>query len=99
MSSLSSASDQNQFRLHFAADLGFAVAHDHVNLTAHAELGQINAGLDGEAGVGDDLAVVLGLEIVHVSAGGVDLDSDGVPGAVRKILAVAFSGDVVARGL
>src|SRR5262249_970299 len=78
---------------------GLAVAHDHVDLAAYAELRQVDAGLDGEAGVGDDLAVVLGLEVVHVGAGGVDLDPDRVPGAMRKIFSVTFRGDVVARRL
>src|SRR5262249_49843595 len=55
---------------------------EHVDLAADAELGEVDARLDGEAGARQDAALLVGLQVVHVGAVAVDLLADRVPGAV-----------------
>jgi len=69
-------SEAEQFVLQGAGDEGpgwigaAGGAGDHVDLVAHAELArEINAGLDGEAGVGQQQALVVGLKVVEVRCG------------------------------
>src|SRR5213079_1324127 len=69
----------------------------HVHLAAHAELRQVNAGFDTEAGSADDAPVVARFEAVDVRAVAVHLLADVVPGAVREVLAVARVLDHGAR--
>src|SRR5664279_2387032 len=88
--SVRSPSDEHQFSLDPAGDFGFAVADHHVDFAAHAEVWQIDAGLDREAGVGQDQAVVLGLEIVEVGAVTVNLRRNGVPGAMKNLRAISL---------
>ena len=60
--------------MYAAGDLGFAFAGDHVDLAADAELAwEVEAGFDGEAGVGEDEALVVGFEVVEVGAVAVDV--------------------------
>ena len=77
---------------------GFAGGGEHVDFAAHAELGQVDAGLDGEAGVGQQKAHVVGFEIVEVRAGAVNLVGDVVAGAMDEVLAEAgFADDGAGR--
>src|SRR5437588_3395807 len=71
-------SHQHDGFLFFAGDLRHARADEHVHFAAHAEFRQIDSGLDGEAGVGHELALVLGLEVIHVGAVGVYGGADGM---------------------
>jgi hypothetical protein len=77
--------------------LGALLADVHVDLAAHAELGQVDPGLDREAHAGHDLALVAGLEVVDVDAVAVHLVADGVAGAVQEVGAEAALLDVAAR--
>ena len=85
--------------LDFAGDPGFAGGGDHVDFAADAELGEIDAGLDGEAGVGQDAAIVVGFEVVEVCAGAVNLLGDVVAGAVGKELGESGGLDNGAGGI
>src|SRR5258708_6805894 len=97
--SLFSPSNKDQFVLYFTCYFSRAVAREHIYLAAHAKLRQVNARLNGKAGVGDDFAVVLGFKVIHVGAVAMHVYADGMPRAVRKILRVTCIGDVLARGL
>src|SRR5688572_4765751 len=71
---------EQQLPLDVAGDLGGALPHIHVDLAAHAELREVDPGLDREAHAGDDRPLVAGLQVVDVDAVAVDLVTDGVPG-------------------
>ena len=76
---------------------------DHVDLAADAELrslrGEVDAGLDGEAGVGQDQALVVGFEVVEVGAAAVEFAADVVAGAMGEALGEAGAADDGARGV
>ena len=91
--------DADEFLLDAAGDPGFAGGGEHVDLAADAELGEVDAGLDGEAGVGQKLAHVVGLEVVKVRAGAVNLVGDVVAGAVGEELGKAGRADDGAGGV
>ena len=69
--------------------------HEHINLGADAELGEVDARLHREADAGNDAAGVVCLEAVQVHRFAVHLESDAVSEAVGKPLAVAPLPDVV----
>jgi hypothetical protein len=78
----------------------FAGKGDHVDFAADAELaGEVDAGFDGEAGVGQDEADVVGFEVVEVRAAAVDLGADVVAGAVGEEFGEAGGADDVAGGV
>ena len=80
-------SDAQQLRLTRACDHSLARSREHVHLAAHAELaGEVDTGLDGEAGVGQQQAFVVSLEVVEVRSVAVYLSRDVVAGAVREEL-------------
>ena len=76
----------NQFSLDFAGDPGFVGGGEHVDFAADAEVGEVDAGLDGEAGVWQDLADIMSFEVVEVCAGAVDFVSDVVAGAMGEVV-------------
>src|SRR6185369_3333294 len=81
-----------------AGDLGCRRGESDVDLQAHSEVaGQVDAGLDREAGHRHQAAGVVGLQVVHVGALAVVRGADGVPGAVEEVLAVAGFLDHRAR--
>src|ERR1039458_7659075 len=80
-------SDSDEIPLDAAGDNGVVAGGDHVDFAADAELRQINAGLDGEAGEGQDAAFVVGFEVVEVGAATMKLGADVVAGAGREMLA------------
>ena len=51
--------DAHQLLLNTAGDPCFAGGRNHVDLAAHTELGQVDAGLDRKAGVRQDAADVV----------------------------------------
>ena len=69
------------------------------DFAAHAELREVDAGLDGEAGVGQDAARVVGFEVVEVRAGAVNLVGDVVAGAVGEEVGEAGVADDGAGGI
>ena len=90
----------DEFGLDAAGDLGFAFAGDHVDFAADAEFaGEVEAGFDGEAGVGQDEALVVGFEVVEMRAVAVDFGADVVAGAVGEPVAEAGVADDVAGGV
>src|SRR6185437_11657925 len=89
-------SDAQQLSLTRACDHGLAGARDHVHFTADAELaGEVDTGLDGEARVGQQQALVMRLEVIEVGSVAVNLGRDVVAGAMReKFLEPGAAGDV-----
>src|ERR1039457_2214678 len=94
-----SPSEQDHFALHLAGDYCFALADVHVDFVAHAEIRQVNAGFDGEAGEGADAPHVVVLEIIHVGAVAVHFDADGVAGTMGEVLAESGLPDDTAGGV
>src|SRR5271165_2912666 len=91
-------SDVHNLALDFPGDFSGFGTHQHVDLAAHAKLRQVDAGLDGEAGVGKNLPLVMNFEIVHVGAVGMDVGADGMSRSMNKIIAVAGFLNVAAGG-
>src|SRR5437764_13402346 len=96
-------SGPDEFGLDAPGDFGFACAGDHVDFAADAEgiriaavgTWEIEAGFHGEAGVGEDEALVVGFEIVEVSAVSVELGADVVAGAMsEKFTEAGFANDI-----
>ena len=82
-----------------AGDFGFSFAGDHVDFAADAEFaGEVEAGFYGEAGVGEDEALVVGFEVVEVGPVAVDVGADVVAGAVGEEICEARVADEVAAG-
>src|SRR5262245_57457489 len=81
------ALENHQLALDRAGDSRFALAHEHIDFRAYAEVRQVNAGLDREATPRSNAPLVVRFEIVHVGAIAVDVLSDGVPGAMHEVLA------------
>lgn len=69
---------------------------EDVDFTSYAEFGEVDAGFDGEASSGEDAALFVGFEVVHVGAVAVDFFADRVAGAVDEVLAVAGLVDDIA---
>ncbi len=82
-----SSLNSNEFLLDFASNSRFRGADVDVDLGANSEFREIDAGLDGEAGAGDDPALVVRLQVVHVGAGAMHLFADRVTGAMDEVLA------------
>src|SRR6266850_7305100 len=81
-----------------AAQLDVAAGQADVDLAADPETPrQVDARLDGEAGVGQVPAGVVRLEVVVVHAVAVPVVIDAVAGAVQEPVGVAGLGDYVAR--
>src|SRR5436309_2138259 len=86
--------------LNFAGYLSGAISGQHIHLAADAKLTrQVNARLNREAGIGDDLALVFGFQVVHVGAVAMDAYANRMPGAMSEILRQACRGNMSARGL
>ena|SRR6185369_7497647 len=92
---LSEMSDDYEFRLHSTSYFSPTASHQHVDLAAHSELGQVHTRFDGKAAIRENPPFVMHFEIVHVGAVGMDLGADGVPGAVNKVLPVSGFGDAL----
>ena len=92
--------DRDDLGLEAAGDVDLAVGVDEdVDLAPDAELGEVDARLDREAGPGQDEPLLVGLEVVHVGAVAVGLLADAVAGAVDERRAVAGLVDHPARGV
>ncbi len=72
-----------------AGDTGFVFVDVDVDFAAQAEIRQVDAGFDGVAGAGDQMADVVSFEAVHVDAIAVNGFPEAVAGAVSEIFAVA----------
>src|ERR1022692_2021146 len=92
-------SENNQIPLHLPGDPRLFLPHKHIHLRADAEVFEVDAGLDGEAGPGHDAALVVGFQVVHIGAVAVHFLAYGVTGAMHEIVAVAAAGYVSARGV
>src|SRR5215831_15147481 len=62
--------------LHFTCDPCLVLANVNVDLTPHSEFGQVDSRLNRKASARDDLAVVPGLEIIHIRPIAVDVFAD-----------------------
>src|SRR5258708_37110045 len=87
--------DKDQFALNFTCNFRPAVPDEHVHFTAHAKFAEkIDSRLNGEAGIGNDLAFVFGFEVVHVGAVAMHVHANRMPGAVDEVVSVSGSADV-----
>src|SRR5262249_42620658 len=91
-------SDDYNLALNFAGDLGRLGPHQYIHFAADAKLGQVNARLDRETGVGKNPPLIVNFQIVHVSAVGMDLGSDRVTSPVNEVIAKASLLDVISCG-
>ena len=71
---------------------------DHIDLSADAEIVEIHAGFDREAGAREEPAIVVGFVVVHVDAVAVHGLAEAVAGAVQDRVAVAGVFSTVRRG-
>ena len=92
-------SDEHKLGLYFTSYFGMAAADKHIHFAAHAEILQIDPGLDGEAAVGQNAALIVDFEVIHICAIGMDLGPDGVASAMDKIFSVPGLGDAFADGI
>src|SRR4051812_2807403 len=76
---------KNELGLQRTGDRGLALADEHVDLRAHAEVLRVDARLDGKAGAGDQPPLVVRLVVVHVHAVAVDLGAEAVPRAMDEL--------------
>src|SRR6266536_807549 len=90
---------QRQLALNLAGDARASFVDKHIDLRAHAELREINARLDGEAGPGDVASLIAGFEVVHIGPVAVGFASDGMAGAMSEEGGKAFGGDETAHGV
>ena len=52
---------------------------------AHTEFRKVDSRLHGEAGVGQNQAIVVGLEVVEIGSVAMGLGGDAVPGAMSEV--------------
>ena len=88
--------DHDDFPLDFAGDHGTVRGHVDVDLGPHAELWQVDAGLDSDPDAFDHCAGVFRFPPVEVDAVGVDLAAE----AVDEVVGVSgFRDDQSGRGV
>src|SRR5579864_8108820 len=87
------ASDDHEFRLYFTSYFGMVAADQHIHFAAYPEFLQVNSRFDGKTAVWKNAAFVVDFEIIHIGAVGVNLSSNGMSGAVDKILAISGFAD------
>ena len=93
-------SDAQEFVLARAGDDCSIWIGNHVDLVADTELaGEVEAGLDGEAGVGQDEALVVSFEVVEVGSAAVEFGADVVAGAMGEEVGETGGTDDVAGGV
>ena len=89
----------NKFLLDFTGDLRVPCADVDVYFGANSKFGEIDAGLNGEAGAGDDPAHVVSLEVVHVRAVAMYFFTNRMAGAMHEKFAITLIGDEASRGI
>ena len=72
-------------RLFFSSYVGEALTDVNVHLRADAEIGKVNARLDGEACAGNDAPGVVRLQIIHIGPCAVYLYADTMARAMEEI--------------
>ena len=70
---------------------------ENVDFGSNAEVFEIDSRLDREERAGQDAALVVRFEIVHIRAGAVNFGSDRVAGAMDKTVAESPVADVISR--
>jgi len=79
-------SDEYDLSLNFTCYFSGVGPNQLVYFAAHPKLGQINSRLDGKTRIGQDAALVVNFQIIHVGAVSVDFGGDGVAGAVNEVI-------------
>ena len=85
--------------LYFASNQRLSCADVDVYFRANAELREIDARLNREAGSCDDLALVVGLQVVHVRAGAVHFFANRMAGAMDEVFAEPLILDIASGGV
>ncbi len=76
-----------------SSDYSTAGLSQHIYLAAHSKFREVDAGFDGEAGVGQDQALVVGFEVVKIGSVAVSLGGDAVPRPMGEVLSEAGVAD------
>src|SRR5579875_602542 len=97
MRQLRTASSQaEEFVLLLSCNLREALSHINIYFGSNAEFRQVNSRFDRETGSGNHAAVIVRFQIVHVRSRPMDVRSNAVPGAVKKIGSEAAALDIAA---
>src|SRR5436305_1565984 len=91
----SAISDDYDLVLNSTSYLGALAAHQHVHFAAYTELRQVHAWLNRKTTVRQNAALVVDLQVVHISAVGVNLCADGMSGPVNEVVAVSGFGNAL----
>src|SRR5579883_2809987 len=83
----------------YAGDLHVVFVDEQINLAAHAKFGQVDAGFDGATGGGEQLALVLRLEVIQIGPIAMLEGADVVPGAMHEEASIAGVGDDLAHNI
>src|SRR5262249_5742340 len=90
---------RDNIALDVAGDDKVPDAEVDVHFATDPDVGEVDPGLDREAGAGDEDALVVGLVVVQVGAFAVDVFPDVVPGAMDVGVAESGGVDDVAGGV
>ena len=66
-----------------------ATLDEDVDFAADTEVGEVDAGFNGEQGAWEDAAIVAGFEVIHVSSVAMNLLSEVMAGAMAEGVAIA----------
>src|SRR5437764_4988563 len=91
------SSDPDQIALDFARRHRVMRSHENVDFRSNAEVFEIDSRLDREECAGQDQALVMGFEIVHVGASAMHFGSYGVACAVDELVAEPAFPDMLSR--
>src|ERR1017187_6313291 len=90
-------------QLHFPLDLagheGLGIAYEHIDLRAHAEMRQVDAGFNRETGPRDHAPLIVVFQVVHVGAVAMHFHADRMTGAMHEIFAVPGARNHAAAGV
>src|SRR5438309_10634553 len=78
--------NKNDLSLHFTSYFGAIASYQHIDFAAHTKLRKINSRLNRKQAVRKNAALVVDFQVIHVRAIGVNFRTNGVPGAVHKVV-------------
>src|SRR5882757_4911299 len=85
----SSVSDADELALYRSRHHSPAGLSQHIYLAAHSKFREIDSRFHGEAGVGQDQALVVGFEVVEVGSVAVGFGGDAMPRPMGEVLSEA----------
>src|SRR5579859_4116291 len=85
--------DADEFRLNRSCYDSPPRLRQHIDFAAHSKFREVDARFHGEAGVGQDQALVVSFEVVQVSSVAVGLGGDAMPRPMREVRSEAGVAD------